>query len=310
MDPATLAGIGSVLGGIGSVGGLFGGSSKSALRAQENMNAMNIQMQKEFAQHGIRWRVEDAKAAGIHPLYALGANTTSFSPTSYIPGDSGPRRDYGGALEGLGRAGQGLARALQAKQSEEERIDSKLNALALERGELENDLLRSQIARLNQQPTPAMPSLKPQMIPGQSDIEKLGLVITPSQQHVIEKAQEVTKTHPGAPWQEPHEISDLGFARTSSGLVPVPSKDMKERIEDMMVPETLWALRNTLLPDYSKSPPASLLPPGAEKWTYNILKGEWQPVYEGGRTRDDVLRDRGYDRVFDWGGITIDRERR
>ena len=56
---------------LGSVvSGLFGKSEADK----------NIKYQKQFAQHGIRWKVEDAKAAGLHPLYALGANTHSFTP--------------------------------------------------------------------------------------------------------------------------------------------------------------------------------------------------------------------------------------
>jgi hypothetical protein len=49
-------------------------------RSTANQNAQNVAYQKEFAQKGVQWKVEDAKKAGLHPLYALGANTTSFSP--------------------------------------------------------------------------------------------------------------------------------------------------------------------------------------------------------------------------------------
>lgn len=49
-------------------------------RATNRQNAQNVAYQKEFAQKGVQWKVEDAKNAGLHPLYALGANTTSFSP--------------------------------------------------------------------------------------------------------------------------------------------------------------------------------------------------------------------------------------
>lgn len=49
-------------------------------RSTSRQNAQNVAYQKEFAQKGVQWKVEDAKKAGLHPLYALGANTTSFSP--------------------------------------------------------------------------------------------------------------------------------------------------------------------------------------------------------------------------------------
>lgn len=49
-------------------------------RSTVRQNAQNVAYQKEFAQKGVQWKVEDAKKAGLHPLYALGATTTSFSP--------------------------------------------------------------------------------------------------------------------------------------------------------------------------------------------------------------------------------------
>lgn len=49
---------------------------------RQNANAANVNLNKEFAQNSIQWRVEDAKQAGIHPLYAMGASTSS--PTASI----------------------------------------------------------------------------------------------------------------------------------------------------------------------------------------------------------------------------------
>ena len=56
---------------IGAVGSILGGKISSD--AESSSASQNIVMQKEFAQKGIRWKVEDAKQAGIHPLYALGS---------------------------------------------------------------------------------------------------------------------------------------------------------------------------------------------------------------------------------------------
>lgn len=65
-----------------------GGASEAyfnAYDAQQNNKAItannrtNNQLQYDFAQKGIQWRVNDAKKAGIHPLAALGANTNSPS---------------------------------------------------------------------------------------------------------------------------------------------------------------------------------------------------------------------------------------
>lgn len=44
--------------------------------ANMQMARENIRLQKEFAQNSRQWAVEDAKKAGLHPLYALGGGTT------------------------------------------------------------------------------------------------------------------------------------------------------------------------------------------------------------------------------------------
>lgn len=57
-------------------------------RAQERINRRNEALQREFAQNGVRWRVADARAAGIHPLAALGMSPTQAQPTA-VSGDPG-----------------------------------------------------------------------------------------------------------------------------------------------------------------------------------------------------------------------------
>lgn len=292
MDPATLMGIGSALSGVADVAGLFGGRSGSAMRAQENMHAQNIAFQKMFAQEGIRWRVEDAKKAGIHPLYALGASIPSFSPSTYIPGES---QETGGAsaIGALGRASQNFARAIDATRTSDERVAERLQALSVERGELENDLLRSRIALLEQQRNPPMPSLGgSQIIPGQADVERLGLTVTGPSSHVEIKPQEVTPPSPTRSFQEPSPVVDLGFAWTGTGYAPVPSKDVKDRMEDITVPQLMWGWRNNVLPNIGqgKPPPAHLIPDGFNNWRWSFSKQEWQPYYDPHRARVRVRR--------------------
>lgn len=130
---------------IGALGSLIGGSMSS--NAQKKAAQMNIDLQKEFAQQGIRWKVEDAKAAGIHPLAALGANTIGFSPVSI--------GDGGGAA--IANAGHNIGRAVDAMRTPSERVDAytgALRALQLQRGQLENTLLASRIRLINQPGSP------------------------------------------------------------------------------------------------------------------------------------------------------------
>lgn len=98
----------ALLGGLGSVvSGLFGKSSaeKQAKRQE--------QLQRDFAQKGIQWKVKDAKKAGIHPLAALGANTISYSPITTGTPDLG-----------LGQLGQDVGRAIDAGSTQNQRTAS------------------------------------------------------------------------------------------------------------------------------------------------------------------------------------------
>lgn len=125
---------------------------------QSDIAQANIAQQREFAQHGVRWKVEDAKRAGIHPLFALGASTNSFSPVSV---GSGSDSSVGDAIAS---AGQNIGRAAQAGMTQGERQKSQaMDLLVLEKAGLENELLRTQILQLKKPPgqPPAMPTLGP-----------------------------------------------------------------------------------------------------------------------------------------------------
>ena len=57
-------GFGSIVGSaLGAATGLAGGLISNA--SQNQLAQQNYQAQKEFAQNGIRWKVADAKAAGL-----------------------------------------------------------------------------------------------------------------------------------------------------------------------------------------------------------------------------------------------------
>jgi hypothetical protein len=68
---------GGLLPGLKIAGDILGG--RKDRQSVRDTNSANIAMQKEFAQQGIGWKVADAKKAGIHPLFALGASTHSPS---------------------------------------------------------------------------------------------------------------------------------------------------------------------------------------------------------------------------------------
>lgn len=125
-------------GGLKLIGGLLGQKSQQKAVRQQ------MEEQRAYAQHGIQWRVNDARRAGVHPLVALGANTHSYSPQSI--GEDPMQR----AVEGMG---QDLSRAVDARMGAGKRArvyQEAAQKLNLEHMDLRNDLLRSQIMRINQ----------------------------------------------------------------------------------------------------------------------------------------------------------------
>lgn len=142
------------------IGGWMDSKSRDSDRdAQERIAAQNIALQKQFAQEGIRWKVDDARQAGIHPLYALGANTVSFSPVSI--GSSG-QSNWSDTLAGMG---QDIGRAVNATRTQGERTDAfttSMQEAQLEGARLDNDIKRASLAssvqRITQQANPPMPT--------------------------------------------------------------------------------------------------------------------------------------------------------
>ncbi len=60
-------------------------------KSQSKINSQNLAAQKEFAQNSIQWRVNDAKAAGLHPLAALGSNGTTYTPSAVSSQSNSPQ---------------------------------------------------------------------------------------------------------------------------------------------------------------------------------------------------------------------------
>lgn len=272
--------------GANIIGGLIGSAStREANQMAAQQAANNAALQKEFAQSGIQWRVEDAKRAGIHPIYAIGSGGASFSPVSanFSADTSLPNA--------LAAAGQDIGRAVNQTRTQSQRADvftKTAQALSLEKAGLENDLLRAEIAsktgRLRSPASPPFPAPGENnfLIPGQS-----GSYVNPTPLAVTPGAANQPQSEGGA-------ITDHGYARTSTGWAPVPSKDVKERIEDNFPQEILHFMRNNLLPSigYNFNPPPFKAPPGQE-WHFHVPSQEYrlQPKGQGWWKRGFTVRD-------------------
>lgn len=254
-----------------------GASILGGILGQRNQNKqaeLNRQMQLDYAQNAIQWKTEDAKKAGIHPIYALGAPTMSYSPVSL--GDS--------LTPAISNAGQNLGRAINSTSSQETRATAytqALQALQLERGSLENETLRSNLARMRQTPNPA-PATPTQAwggIPGQGDDP--ANTISTSQ---IKEKMERDNWNPVHPSGEAFAIPDTGYLRTPDGWIPAPSKEAKNRIEDIEPHEWAHYFRNNIGPGLTTAkmnPPFAA--PAGTAWTYDPWNGYQLYDYKNGR---------------------------
>lgn len=264
---------------IGAVGSIFGGAQaksgavrggKIAAKATLKAGRMNARMQKLFAQQGIRWRVKDAKKAGLHPLAALGAQTTSFAP-SFV----GATQAGQGIADGAAAMGQGIQRATAAFGDIGERIENQaymaqLQKLQLENMALQNQALGSQIAIMNQPGNPpAAPSAANRyLIDGQGQSVKGPLV--------QDEALKRVAGDPARLSQEAGAVTDTGFLRTRTGWAPTRSADAAERLEDDVLGSIQHFVRNRIVqPLMDLNEGAPFPAPKGKYWGFNHITGEY-----------------------------------
>lgn len=253
-----------------AVGGIVQGGL-GARKAQQNFDRsqkqervlaqQNIDLQREFAQNGIQWKVSDARAAGIHPLYALGANTTSFQ--NVVGGGSTASNvvpNYAGIGQNIGRAINSVL------NSEERQLSLDLQREQLKSSKLDNDIKRaefaSHISRMNSaQLSAPLPSVEnTNFVPAQ-------VTASPSRHRMDIQAGPVP--------------SVMFRRRSDGGMIPIPSKESKEGMEDMFMMSPLWFAEHYLKPLFSSKgiskPSVSDLPAGKNAWRWNGYY--FKPVY-------------------------------
>lgn len=215
----------------GQIAQAAGGVIGSILDARNSAKIAkaNIKYQREFAQHGVRWRAEDAKAAGLHPLAALGMQATGFNPVS-------APTNFADAGQNVGRA---IATALTP--SEKNEAEGTLAKLGLERAQLQNDYLRAQIRQIN---SPGTPPPRPAV--SADPFQQSGQNIPPN---ALVKDEPLKRTIQGqATGQEPGSIVDIGWSQRGGRYFPIPSKDVKDRIEDNPIAQGMHGWRTYFSP--------------------------------------------------------------
>lgn len=271
---------GSVLAaGTSLIGGALNRSAiEDANERASNEAALNRRAQDEFMRRGLTIRAEDAmhayKLTGIHPLAMLGVQGPTYTPvsTTFQPASLGA---------GLAQAGQDISRGIHATADRELRREALVLQMhqlrhAAERGGLENELLRTQIAssQARMSNSPAMPG-GAALIPGQGSAP------------VMVKDEPLKRTVADIdPSAEPGPVTSRGWLVNADGsMSPVKSKDAQERLEDDFWGNTKHFITNTVVPMFdpggSKAPyPA---PPG--KVWYVDWKGDWRLIDDKYRGR-------------------------
>lgn len=145
----------------GEVFGGLGGKKKRGPDLDDQIDA-NIRLLKRTIYEELPAKMAAAKRAGVHPLVALGIPTSSGGGFSIGSDESND------TLSRIGEMGQNIGAALHRSQSPDERGFSAITAKqAVERGDLENELLKTQIAQIRASMVPAVYNGGGQMIAGQ-----------------------------------------------------------------------------------------------------------------------------------------------
>lgn len=283
-----------------ALGGLFGSDDardqRGATSEENDKNRQFAQQQshdehqrqKEFAQMGIRWRMNDAREAGIHPLAALGAQGAQYSPTIAMPASHAPAggggNHWGNAFSNMGRSlddmmskemGQNTTRAQIATMTPFQRA---MEALQLENMNLQNAQIQADIH--SKYHSIGMAAFGPPMHPAAGPhTPVIGDAAIPG----IVEGKPSTSTS-ASPLDRGREAATTpGFKRynISPNLsVDAPSPELSEALEGMpwgAKAGTFLGRQMDLLMNGAGKPGAEVLPSGYE-WKWNRLRQAWEPV--------------------------------
>lgn len=161
--------------GVKLAGGLMDRSAaKDANATRIALANQEYERQKEFAQMGISWKVKDALSAGVHPLFALGASTSSYAPQSIGVEKTG----LGPTLADMG---QDVSRAVaSASPKAVTQAIAARDAVQLDGLKLDNDIKRATLAKALKDLAPPAAGTP---IPGHEDPSKVKRLVIGGQEH-------------------------------------------------------------------------------------------------------------------------------
>lgn len=274
----------------GAIGAISDWLQRGEDKASESRHRDEARRQNEIQRkredNYIQRRVADAKRAGIDPLAALGASQ-SHAPMFFA--------GRGGGGSNLRNMGQNLSRAAQAAMTRKQRdMADEMTDLDRQGKELNNEYIRSQI-NLNNKRAEAIGAPPPRPESVETKRQRENILNDLKKQKLIKSVpQEITRHAKGRLDSEPGSSPGLGYVDLGDSLSVVPSKDAKERMEDMMPAEAAWNMR--LAHSFTSNkykPPKSIW---KKKWpkaidvVFDRTKMAWVPSYR---------IDRGYNK-WNW----------
>lgn len=217
---------------LGAIAGGLTGSSKKRGPSEDDIRAFNMHNTYDY----FRNVMGAAKENGVHPLYALGV-APQAGIQNYVGQDTSSENASGIAHD----MGQNIGRALASKMSPEERAYTERTAAqALERGDLENELLKSQIAQIRSTTNPSVSvNDKGMIIPGQGD------------GRVVELPSEIINGDLTDPRRQPGNMTTYQID-AAGGIAP--SKDAKNSMDDDMIASVLWHLKHRIIAPRNPDP--------------------------------------------------------
>ena len=277
-----------LLGGLLAAGGSIAGAGISAGSAAD-AGARNAELQRQFAQLGLRWRAADASQAedmwGINKLTMLGAPSIGASP-SYVGGGDG----------GMSAVGQNLGRAIAATQSNRERSEE-FQDLQIKHAGLQNEHLEAQL-KMSKYRLAREQAMNP--IPTDTDGN---IVAGQGDAYVNLRPAERYLSYPRESFAKAGTTPDVGYLDVKGGVVPAPSPRTAEMIQDNVFQQGAHFYRNNLKPIWSDENKPSFhrlrLYNRKHGTSFNDWKwtgDRWRAVYNEKKQRNIEMFLKGYGR--------------
>lgn len=255
-------------------------------RQQLAIHRQNTALQKEFAKSGISWKVRDAEKSGIHPLYALGAQSVSFAPqsvgldTATVGAPHSNPATHQPDYSGIAEAGQNIGRAIQATNSVEAQMQAMQVSLAqaqVQGAHLDNDIKRTQLASAiatNVGSPPGIPGARASVYDQFDGVSGDAIrATTPT----VELKTRRDVADPRAPHNVVGSGPSVAYVKNATGgWEPVMPPELAESFESDWMGSLGWQLRNRILPNVIRMPPPNIGQKEGDVVRWNPMQQQWE----------------------------------